>query len=277
MADYRAAFEAFAVGFSAAFAAGYADVAPERERLQREWQEQQEFEAYIFGDEPRDIGYGPGQWFEDEGEWVQVPEDPRVESARRRAEEARRRRGYGAWLADGKARFEAARTSSGKDVAEDFSLDLLSAFAAAYATGSGGWAKFHDVLSDEDLYDLAGVPPDVKAAVLAAYEVYQGPYFTNDEIKERFDKASDFGFVGPSYPVGPLAANLYDTGYGAGWSTGYRAVLRAVLNFCSNNGDIADRVKSGISEALENNAQAEAEKGRNVRRGTSWPNAPHIR
>ncbi len=272
MSNYRAVFESFAAGFAAAFAAGYADVAPERERFWRELRER-DYESDIDGIE---IGYGPGQWFEDEGEWVQVPDDPRVESAHRRGEEARKRRGYGAWVADGKARFAAARTPQSKDASEDFSLDLLSAFAAAYATGSGGWVKFFEVLSSEDLYDLAGVPPDVKAAVLAAYEVYQGPGFRHDHAEEKVDSASDFGFVGPFYPVGPLAGNLYDTGYDAGWSNAFRAALGAVKDACGDNDDIADQVLSAVSEALGSSKQAERRKGRSIRRGTSWPNAPHI-
>lgn len=289
MNNYKAAFRAFAAGFSAAFAAGYADVAPERERESRE---REEIEAAMFDDEPSDIGYGPGQWYEDEGEWVQVPEDSWVEFARRRAEGARERRAYGAWVAEGKARFEATRTlknnldpkdfslhwisADRKQAREDFSLDLLSAFAAAYVIGSGGWANFQDVLSDEDLYDAAGVPPDVKATVLAACQAFQGPEFARD-AKERSDSAKDFGFIGPFLPVGPLACNLYDAGYDFGWDSGQRAVISAILDFCNDNEDIADRVKSGVSQALGHDPQPERRKGRNVRRGTSWPNAPVVR
>ncbi|MYC33182.1 MAG: hypothetical protein F4X64_08405 [Chloroflexi bacterium] len=300
MNNYKAAFRAFAAGFSAAFAAGYADVAPGRERVWREWRERDEIEAAMFDDEPSDIGYGPGQWYEDEGEWVQVPEDPWVESARRRAEEARERRGYGAWVAEGKARFEATRTlknnldpkdfslhwisADRKQAREDFSLDLLSAFAAAYVIGSGGWANFHDVLSDEDLYDAAGVPPDAKATILAAYQAYRAlaeKGLTNDEdAEEKSYSAKDFGFVGPSSPVGPLSSNLYDSGHDTGllhaYREAYRVAMEAIEGVCDDNDDMAQRVMSAVREALSSSYESERRKERSLLRGTRWPNAPRI-
>ena len=283
MNDFKTAFDAFAAGYAASFAAGYAD-SRARAREDRE-HEEAEYLAYAISSGEEDIrdhidvGYGPGEWYEDEGEWVQVPMDPGQESARLRAEEAASRRRYDADVTDGKARFAAALTPQFKPRDTDFSLDLLSAFATAYAIGAGGGAcVFHllpALFSQEDLYEAAGVAPDVKAAILAVHEAARAAVFSlglSDEAKtEAKRRASDavksateaqIGFIGRSFPAGNEARRIYDAGvvdgYDAGEERAYEVASKAdydaVLAACDGNVDIAERVVNAIGGARPNNA-----------------------
>ena len=276
MIDYKAAFDAFAAGYEAAFAAGYADSCA-RARDEREHREA-EYLSYAIATDEEDIrdhleiGHGPGQWYEDEGEWVQVPEYPEQEAARRRTEQSGARRRYDADVAAGKDHFAAALTPKPKPRDSDFSLDLLSAFATAYAIGAGNGVCNHRLLpflfAESDLYDAAGVPPEVKTAMTAAHEAAKTSVLSwrlSDEAKaeeeqkaaESSEAAVEVGFISRDFPAGNEASRTYDAGYNEGYETGtedaYKiareAAYDAAVAACDGNTDVAKQVVDAISEA----------------------------
>ena len=289
MVDHKAAFETFAAGYAAAYAAGFADAAAyareEDEHRSAEWLDY----AIESGEEDIrdhiDIGYGPGQWYEDEGEWIQVPEFPGQADAQRNAEEAAARRRYDADVAEGQARFVAASTVQDKHGYDDFSLDLLSAFATAYAIGFGGGhcasGLLPRIFSEDGLYDAAGVPPYVKAALIAAYEAErtasllsrwqdmseEGKIEAEQKIPDVTKNAAEVGFVSWELQLGNEACRTYDAGYSAGEESAYtvarQAAYDAVLAICNGNTDVAEQVANAIIAAAPSHiAHEESERRR---------------
>ena len=284
MNDYKAAFDAFAAGYAAAFAAGYAD---NNARMREESKAIGEIEMHIlFGaDDPSTWpDFDPSEWYVEEGEWHRLAPDPYVEASRRRRDAARERAAYDADAVQGKTRFAAALTPQPKFMTADFSLDLLSAFATAYAIGAADAAgTWHDslvpgslssILSMGDLYDAAGVPPEVKGAILAIRESESAmslPLALSDEAEaaarqkaiDAVENAPEIGFIGRLFPVGDEACRVYDHGYDDGYGTGgdtaydtaRQAAYDAVLAACDGNTDIAEQVVSAISEAQASAAE----------------------
>jgi hypothetical protein len=190
--------------------------------------------------------------------------DPGQESARLRAEEAASRRRHDVDVGEGKTRFAADLAAQDKHGRTDFSLDLLSAFATAYAIGFGDGhcdsGIFPLIFSEESLYNAAGVPPHVKAAFIDAYTVGGRRNLSKEtqaEAEPTFanvaKNASEVGFVSWELPVGNEACRTYDTGYNAGEESAYtvarQAAYDAVIVACNGNTDIAEQVANAIIEA----------------------------
>ena len=259
---YEDAFNAFLAGCTAAFAAGYAYT----EAGNRIRQQQIDELAMIhYEDSAR---FEPADMYQnDDGEWVPLPGHD-VEAARRAEVEASRRREEAAYLADfaeGASQFLKISGRTGSHANHPpLGLDLLSAFAAAYATGQYPLdphrreRAFADVFLDDNLYDALGIDAETKGAFLSAYKAlrHASPLAADQEAtsdpEEKVATAGIFGLLAPGLPAGRDASRTYDAGYSAGHAKAYETLQQLVHDaVMATSGGEADMAKQVIETVFE--------------------------
>ena len=266
MKKYEDAFNAFLAGCTAAFATGYAE-ASAGNRSHQQWM----FELAMV-DYENSPNYEPADMYQnDDGEWVPLPGSDA--DAGRRADSGRTSRreaaAYTADFAAGASRFRRSAGDRGKSRFlttgnPPLGLDLLSAFAAAYAAGQypldAGRREeaFADVFLDENLYDAFGIDAETKGTFLSAYKALRhASRLASDQeatydAEEKVATAAEFGLLAPGLPAGRDASRTYHAGYIAGRAKAYETLEQLVYDaVVAASGGETDMAKQVIGTAFK--------------------------